>query len=464
MLQTKLARFVFACLFVVVAGFLMANLGFQSAYAGRALPGTKLGNLSLGGKSFSQVRAIVSENSVDMPAVKLSIEGHTIQLGPQEIALRPNASEFAAEVTQTQGDNWLPLLSLLRRPQVTTLGYTADPEKLDSILSSLIAGIGHPATDASVVIASGQVSIVRGQPGLGVVLDAASSTVTDALALGASAVTIDTQSIAPSLTPADLEPVAKELKARMAMNYSFTYQGKKFRPTATEIGSWMSVTKGVDGPQIVINDDRVKAYLRTLGKSINVAAKNKVINTVNGTVQSTEDGANGLELNQSSMTASISQALLAGQGLTVEVPTQVVVFKTAYNRTYNLDYGKYIEVNLTMQHLWVYQDHQVIMDTSITSGQTGNGHGTVQGLFAVYEKQRDRWLDGRPLGYNYDVFVQYWMPFYADYGLHDASWRSSFGGPDYYYHGSHGCVNMPIPAAAWLYGWVDVGTPVFVHT
>ncbi|HSW71001.1 MAG TPA: L,D-transpeptidase, partial [Gammaproteobacteria bacterium] len=125
---------------------------------------------------------------------------------------------------------------------------------------------------------------------------------------------------------------------------------------------------------------------------------------------------------------------------------------------------KYIEVNLSSQHLWAYQDHQVAFDSPVTSGATGYGFPTVTGLFSIYSKQTNRYLDGRPLGYNYNVFVQYWMPFYADYGFHDASWRNgSFGGQDYYYDGSHGCVNLPTATAAWLYNWAPVGTPVWVH-
>jgi lipoprotein-anchoring transpeptidase ErfK/SrfK len=27
---------------------------------------------------------------------------------------------------------------------------------------------------------------------------------------------------------------------------------------------------------------------------------------------------------------------------------------------------------------------------------------------------------------------------------------------------SHGCVNLPLDVAEWLYGWAPVGTPVFV--
>ncbi|MEE1273363.1 MAG: L,D-transpeptidase, partial [Olegusella sp.] len=60
--------------------------------------------------------------------------------------------------------------------------------------------------------------------------------------------------------------------------------------------------------------------------------------------------------------------------------------------------------------------------------------------------------------------VTYWMPFIGnDVGLHDASWRSQFGGSIYQYNGSHGCVNLPTDKAAQLYGLTRVGDKVIVH-
>ena len=64
----------------------------------------------------------------------------------------------------------------------------------------------------------------------------------------------------------------------------------------------------------------------------------------------------------------------------------------------------------------------------------------------------------------YESFVSYWMPFIGgSYGLHDASWRSNFGGDIYIYSGSHGCVNLPPAKAGELYKMVSVGTVVIVH-
>jgi lipoprotein-anchoring transpeptidase ErfK/SrfK len=50
------------------------------------------------------------------------------------------------------------------------------------------------------------------------------------------------------------------------------------------------------------------------------------------------------------------------------------------------------------------------------------------------------------------------MYFYQGYGTHGTYWHTNFGQPM-----SHGCVNMTIGDAQWLYNWAPVGTLVVVH-
>ena len=56
--------------------------------------------------------------------------------------------------------------------------------------------------------------------------------------------------------------------------------------------------------------------------------------------------------------------------------------------------------------------------------------------------------------------MKFWMPVKGAIGLHDADWRSEFGGDIYKTDGSHGCVNLPPEVAKELYDSVEIGTPV----
>ncbi|MCR5746341.1 MAG: L,D-transpeptidase family protein [Lachnospiraceae bacterium] len=119
----------------------------------------------------------------------------------------------------------------------------------------------------------------------------------------------------------------------------------------------------------------------------------------------------------------------------------------------------YIDIDISDQKLVYYENGQSKLETAIVSGNARAHHNTPTGTYQIYGKQRNRTLRGA----NYEAFVKYWMPFVGNYGIHDANWRSSFGGSIYETDGSHGCVNLPRDAAATLYDMISVGTTVVIH-
>jgi lipoprotein-anchoring transpeptidase ErfK/SrfK len=48
-------------------------------------------------------------------------------------------------------------------------------------------------------------------------------------------------------------------------------------------------------------------------------------------------------------------------------------------------------------------------------------------------------------------------------GIHDASWRSTFGGTIYKTNGSHGCINAPRSIVTKIYDEIEAGTPVVAY-
>lgn len=116
----------------------------------------------------------------------------------------------------------------------------------------------------------------------------------------------------------------------------------------------------------------------------------------------------------------------------------------------------YIEVDMTEQHMYYYVDGELRLETDVVTGNTSRRRGTPEGINFVYNKQRNRILRGA----DYATPVKYWMPVKGAVGIHDADWRSEFGGEIYKKNGSHGCVNTPPDVMAELYDMVEIGTPV----
>ena len=127
-----------------------------------------------------------------------------------------------------------------------------------------------------------------------------------------------------------------------------------------------------------------------------------------------------------------------------------------------LQEGKVIVVNLGLQRLFAYENGATLFPTSVPITTGKQGFETVTGEFAIYLKEQQHKMVSPFPGIYYDDVVNYWMPFYLGYGLHDASWRSIYGTQDYGVVGSHGCVNIPLNETVILYNWAEVGTKVIL--
>lgn len=125
-------------------------------------------------------------------------------------------------------------------------------------------------------------------------------------------------------------------------------------------------------------------------------------------------------------------------------------------------YAQLVIVDLSAQHAWMCERGRTVHDTPITSGMQGAATATPTGRFAVDGKTRDTTLYPSAGG---AYPVRYWITWDAPlYGFHDSAWQTiPYGSAQYRTGGSHGCVHMPLPAMRFLYGWVQIGTPVHIR-
>ena len=117
----------------------------------------------------------------------------------------------------------------------------------------------------------------------------------------------------------------------------------------------------------------------------------------------------------------------------------------------------YIDVDITNQTLTYFVNGAVVLSTPCVTGSPGRS--TPRGLFHINSCIPGKYLNGP----TWHVWVDRWMRFAGGCGIHDATWRKSFGGNIYKTNGSHGCVNIPHDQALALYNMVGVGTTVYVH-
>jgi L,D-transpeptidase catalytic domain len=132
--------------------------------------------------------------------------------------------------------------------------------------------------------------------------------------------------------------------------------------------------------------------------------------------------------------------------------------------------SRMVKVSISLRHMWACDGDTTEYNSPVVTGiEYLAADRTPLGTYQIYAKLTDQILTGSDTTGSWRDPVSYWMPFldnqYGAYGFHDATWRAStaFGNinPDSS-EASHGCVELPLATAAWLYNWAAVGTTVSI--
>ena len=235
--------------------------------------------------------------------------------------------------------------------------------------------------------------------------------------------------------------------------------------TVTLDGSTLKNWLQFDEKGQLVQDDasftqHVKDFVAQLASEHNTVGTTRSFNTTSGRTVSVYGSAYGWQIDQDAEAAQLTEEIRTGTQTTREPVYSMRANAYGYN-----DIGStYIEVDLSSQHMYYYQGGSIIFDSDIVSGDIRyDDRATPPGIFTLYYKKSPDVLRGakKPDGtYEYETSVTYWMPFNGGIGFHDATWQAYFGGDRYTYAGSHGCINMPLDAAATLYSIIDTNVPI----
>lgn len=257
----------------------------------------------------------------------------------------------------------------------------------------------------------------------------------------------------PAVTAEDerLNQVLQKLQKYAGITITYDFGGNKEVLDGATISSWLSV----DGYEVTLDQTQVEAYVATLRKRYDSIFRPRTFLTSYGKEITIDAGDYGWWMNYTQEAIELAEMIEKGEsGERTPVYYQTAA---AYGSP---DYGNtYVEINLTAQHLFLYVDGERILESDFVSGNSSRGYDTPVGVYSITYKQRNATL----VGENYETPVSYWMPFNRNVGMHDANWRSSFGGDIYKTNGSHGCINLPPSMAQEIYGYIEKGTPVICY-
>ena len=244
------------------------------------------------------------------------------------------------------------------------------------------------------------------------------------------------------------------------LGVKITYKGlnNSYTLTPTELEKMLTIknrTKTVNAKAVTsfVND--------TLANKLSTVGSARKLKSAAGGTYTVAGGNYGYSISKSKMEKRLTTDLKNDK----DVTRDAIYTKDVTSLKNGNDIGSsYVEVNISTQMVYCVIKGKKVLSTPVVTGNVAEGHATPYGVFILNYKATNVNLKGQNAdGSDYSSHVSYWMPFNGGIGLHDATWRSSFGGGIYKSNGSHGCVNMPSGAAASLYAHVHAGMPVIVH-
>lgn len=119
--------------------------------------------------------------------------------------------------------------------------------------------------------------------------------------------------------------------------------------------------------------------------------------------------------------------------------------------------SKSLVVSISQQRVWAYENETVVLTSLVSTGKPG--FDTPTGMFSISKKVELQDMEGLIGGEYYNVTdvpdVMYFTA--VGHAFHGTYWHDNFGAVM-----SHGCVNLPIDVAQFLYEWTPMETPVLI--
>jgi lipoprotein-anchoring transpeptidase ErfK/SrfK len=244
----------------------------------------------------------------------------------------------------------------------------------------------------------------------------------------------------------------EQLNKYISASITYIFGNEKEVLNKDIINQWLSVDDNLD---VILNEIAVMKYVRALGKKYDTVGAARKFKTSVGKTVEVKGGLYGWKIDHAAETNALLKNLRQGQ----VIEKDPLYAQTTVSRGGDEIGNTYVEINITRQHMWFYKNGRLITQGSVVTGNPNRGYSTVVGTYMLNYKDNGATLRGP----GYEAEVTYWMPFFGNIGIHDATWRYSFGGQIYKRNGSHGCVNAPLYLAKAIFENIEEGTPIVCY-
>lgn len=441
----------------VLLGFLLVYTGVSVYFMERFFPGTQINGIDASFLTPGEISSLTLEQAKDYELVLEERGGRKTSLKPETFGTRFYETEAAQQAKRSQNGFLWPRMFWKKDNFQILPGVQIDEKGLSSMVERLsCVRIGREPRDAWVELKSDSYEIHREDPGSRIDPKVLEACILEAVSKLLPSVDLEEAGCyrEPTIRQDSPEVVNLTKKLDRWLGARIVYE---FGPE-TEVVDREALCSfiEVEGYEASLKPEAVAEWIDALAEKRDTYKRpRRFKSTRRGEIQ-VKGTSFGWEIDRKTEAEALLSCVEQGETLTKEP----AYLHRGNPWSANGDIGDtYVEVDISAQHLWLYQEGKLIIETDVVTGNMSRGYGTPAMVAAIKYKARNAVLRGA----NYASPVKYWMPFHGNYGLHDANWRKSFGGDIYKTEGSHGCVNIPPANAKIIFENVEKGTPVVLY-
>jgi vancomycin resistance protein YoaR len=320
------SRFVLAFAAGLVAVLVLgagALYAFDRQYAGRILPGIRVGSVDLSGLTpdAARTRLDAAYASAGAGELVLTVGDQTFQIPYSDLGRRIDVDSLVAEAAAT-GRSGSPVDRLVGNARTALRGITLEPRmlideaRLATRIEAAAASLDRQPSDASVSNTEAGFQLMPGSNGVRADREAPLAKATAALlrldAAARTEVSIAAVEIEPTITTAEATE-AKAAAERIAAPIDITVGEEKWTITASTVRSWLRLAATVDGRYVpILNVSGPTPTIEEIAAKVKVAPKNaSFLVGQNGQVFGATAGANGRTLDVKGTSQALVKALQA---------------------------------------------------------------------------------------------------------------------------------------------------------
>lgn len=458
---------------IVVLVLLIVYLAGMLYYNDKFLNGTMVNGSDVGGMTLQKVNDQLSKK-VNGQSLKLIFnDGQSEVLQSAQLGVSYNKDNSLNQLMKNQ-NKWAWFIGFFKNEKNTLTDLI---QISDENLTNGIASMEHAKeenqiapTDAYIQYKDGSFSIIEETLGSKFNIEELVKNIKVALSEGKQQLDVTKANgyVKPQVYKDD-QDLNNQLKAAneyclSAITYT-TPKGKEIALDGSTLITWLS--KQDDGSYTKdesVFKEKLTAFVKELASQYNSIGATRTFTGKDGQSHTVSGGTYGFRVSTDSEVSALLKMINENKSENNRIPEHTGQLPSGENGGLGTTY---LEINITKQHLWFVKDGSVVLESDFVSGKESDPTRlTPSGTYYIYNKERNRVLRGtkQPNGkYEYESPVSYWMPFNKGIGLHDASWRSTFGRDIYINSGSHGCINLPTGFDGSLYSQIYVNLPVVVY-